>query len=176
MIIQTEGTYAFLNDYPPLNTFKEWRYLVAGSLCDSALVLPQTTSIKQGYDLKKQKLVEVITVRASDVLQSWETQNLSIQQEEDRKQPDFIGFQRDMFSTTNTALFAIYSKIIGTSTVNQAVAAWYGEVKSALSYSLYTKDGFSMAIKQLSIALALSVDEIATVNTYLYKYDLELIK
>ena len=176
MIIEVAGTYAILNGYPPLNTFKEWRYLEVGTECDGALVFPQTTSIKQGYDLKKQKLVEIITVRASDVLQSWETQNLSIQQEEDRKQPDFVGFQRDMFNTTNTALFAIYSKIIGTSTVNQAVAAWYGEVKSALNYNLYTKDGFSTAIKQLAIALSLTVEEIATVNVYLYKYDLELIK
>ena len=176
MIIEIAGIYAILNGYPPLNTFKEWRYLEVGTECDGALVLPQSASIKQGYDLKKQKLVEVITIRASDVLLSWETQNLSIQQEEGRKQPDFVGFQKDMFNTTNTALFAVYSKIIGTSTVNQAVAAWYGEVKSALNASLYTKEGFSTAIKQLSIAVSLTVDEIATVNTYLYKYDLELIK
>ena len=176
MIIETSGTYAILNDYSPNNTFKEWRYLDAGSLCDSALVFPQTTTVKQGYDLKKQKLVEVITVRASDVLQSWEIQNLSIQQEEDRKQPDFIGFQRAMFNVTNVALFAIYSKIIEASGVNQFANTWYGQVQSALNPALYTKDGFSMTIKQLSIIIPLTAEEIATVNTYLYKYDLELIK
>ena len=176
MITEITGIYAILNN-PPLNTFKEWRYLVAGTECDDAiLILPQTVIPKPVFDIKTQKLVELITVRVSDVLQSWEVQNLSLQQIEDRKQPDFIGFQRAMFNVNNVALFAIYSKIVTASSVNPFVNTWYGQVQSALNPALYTKEGFSTAIQQLSLAIPLLASEIATVNIYLYQFDLELIK
>ena len=176
MITEITGTYAILNN-PPLNTLKEWRYLVAGTECDDAiLVLPQTVIPKPVFDIKTQKLTELITVRATDVLQSWEVQNLSLQQIEDRKQPDFVAFQIAMFNVNNTDLFAIYLKIVNASSVSQLVNTWYGQVQSALNPALYTKDGFSMTIQQLSIAIPLLASEISTVNNYLYQYDLELIK
>ena len=168
MIIQLAGIYAILNDYPPLNTFKEWRYLIAGTLYDDALVLPQTVSPKPSYNLKTQKLVETITVCVYDVLQNWEIQNLSVQETEDRKRPDGEGFQKEMIA--NPDLLKIYQKIL----TNYAVSGmWLNEVRASLA--VYIRPAFAVAINQLASSGNFTKEEIATVNAILYKYDLELI-
>ncbi len=167
MIIQEAGTYAILADYPPNNTFKEWRYLVEGTECDDALVLPQTANPKPEYDRKKQKLVELITVRKTDVLQDWEIQDLTEQEIQSRKRPDGKGVQLEMIS--DPELLKIYQKILS----NSSATLWLNEVRAALS--IYTIGGFTTAINALAESIPLSKGEVELVNTALYKYDLELI-
>ena len=167
MIIENAGMYAILTDYPPNNTFKEWRYLVEGTLCDDALVLPQRALPKPEFNPKTQKLVEVIAVEGTEVIQGWEIQDLTNEEIEARKRPDGDNFQREMITDPN--LLKIYQKILA----NSFATLWLNESRAALS--VYTKGGFTTAINALAESVPLSKEEIEAVNTALYKYDLELI-
>ena len=164
MILKTDGIYAILKDR---QTFKEWRYLVEGTLCDDALVLPQRTLAKPEFNDKTQKLVEVIAVKESEVIQGWDIQDLTPEEIESRKQPNGRGFQLEMIS--DPELLTIYQKILA----NPSATVWLNEVRAALS--VYTKGGFSTAINALAQSIPLSKEEIETVNQSLYKHDLELI-
>ena len=167
MIIKNAGTYAILADYPPNNTFKEWRYLVEGTLCDDALVLPQRALPKPEFNPKSQRLVEVIAVEETEVIQGWDIQDLTPEEIESRKQPNGRSFQLEMIS--DPELLAIYEKILA----NSSATLWLNESRAALS--VYTKGGFTTAINALAESVPLSKEEIEAVNTALYKYDLELI-
>ncbi len=167
MIIENAGIYAILTDYPPNNTFKEWRYLVEGTLCDDALVLPQRALPKPEFNPKTQKLVEVIAVEGTEVIQGWDIQDLTPEEIESRKRPNGRAFQLEMIS--DSELLTIYQKILA----NSSATVWLNEVRAALS--VYTKGGFSTAINALAQSIPLSKEEIETVNQSLYKHDLELI-
>lgn len=164
MITKSDGIYAILSNR---QTFKEWRWLPTGSECDDNLVLPQRALPKPEYDEKRQRLVEIVAIEETEVIQGWDIQDLTPEEIEARKQPNGGSFQREMIS--DPELLKIYQKILS----NSSAILWLNEVRAALS--VYTKGGFTTAINALAESVPLSKVEIELVNHALYKYDLELI-
>jgi hypothetical protein len=166
MITKNDGIYAFLTDQ---KTFKEWRWLPAGSECADNLVLPQRALSKPDYDAKKQRLEEIISVEETEVIQGWEIIDLSPEEIESRKRPDTKNFSLEMLG--NPELLAIYVKGRDGS---PDVKKWFDEVRLALA-ATYIPQGFQGVIDALAQSVPLTKEEIQTLNTALYKYDLELI-
>lgn len=166
MILKTDGIYAILDN---ATTFKEWRFLTAGTECDGSLVLPQRALPKPEYDEKIERLVEIITIEKDEVIQGWDIQDLTPEEIETRKQPDTKGFANEMI--VNADLLAIYVKGRDGSTETQK---WFNEVRMGLA-ATYIPQGFQSALNSLAQSASLSKEEIETLNQALYKYDLELI-
>jgi hypothetical protein len=168
MIIQTTGIYAILADHET-RAFKEWRFLTTGTECDGSLVLPQRALPKPEYDEKKQRLVEVVAIEETEVIQGWDIQDLTPEEIEARKRPNTKGFATEMI--VNPELLAIYIKGRDGSSETQK---WFKEVQLALA-ATYIPQGFQGVINALAQSVPLTKEEIETLNTALYKYDLELI-
>lgn len=166
MILEADGIYAILSDR---TTFKEWRFLVAGSECDDNLVLPQRTLPRPEFNPKTQRLVEIVAIEETEVIQGWDIQDLTPDEIEARKQPDTKGFATEMI--VNPKLLAIYIKGRDGSTETQK---WFNEVRMGLA-ATYIPQGFQSALNALAQSVPLSKEEIETLNQALYKYDLELI-
>ena len=166
MILESDGIYAILTDQ---KTFREWRSLAAGTECDGSLVLPQRAIAKPDHDAKKQQLEEIISIEETEVIQGWEIIDLSPEEIEARKRPDTQGFMTEMI--TNPELLAIYIKGRDGSSETQK---WFNEVRLALA-ATYIPQGFQGVIDALAQSVPLTKEEVATLNTALYKYDLELI-
>ena len=166
MILKTDGIYAILSDR---QTFKEWRFLVAGTECDPNLVLPQRALPKPECNEKTQRLVEIVAIEETEVIQGWDIQDLTPEEIEARKRPDTKGFATEMI--VNADLLAIYIKGRDGSTETQK---WFNEVRMGLA-ATYIPQGFQSALNSLAESVPLSKEEIETLNQALYKYDLELI-
>jgi len=166
MLLENDGIYAILNDD---RTFKEWRYLVAGTQIDPTLVLPQRALSKPDYDAKKQRLEEIISVEETEVIQGWEIVDLSPEEIEARKRPDTKGFSLEMLG--NPELLAIYIKGRDGSPETQK---WFNEVRLGLA-ATYIPQAFQSVFNDLAKSVPLTKEEIEILNTALYKYDLELI-
>jgi len=166
MILENDGIYAILNGD---HTFREWRYLVAETEIDPSLVLPQRALPKPEYDAKKQRLEEIISVEETEVIQGWEIIDLSPEEIEARKRPDTKGFSLEMLG--NPELLAIYIKGRDGSPETQK---WFNEVRLGLA-ATYIPQAFQSVFNALAASVPLTKEEIETLNTALYKYDLELI-
>lgn len=170
MQIESAGIYAILDSS---RAFREWRSLSSGTEYNPNFVLSQTSEPKPNYNFKTQKLEENITVRETDVLQSWVVVNLLPEEIVANKRPDPVGFMREGFSGENTAMFEIYQKILAASSSNLVANTWFTQLMQASQPIFFTIGGWNTAIMQLASAVVLEPSERSLINQYLAKYDLD---